>query len=1159
VNLTCAAGTTGTYPDCRALTCADSGQQGTYPDCGACTGSHVVGVYPACVCESGYTGTPPSCTAITGPITATNLKGRFTSQYGLDIKDGWMQTVSIADSNFTQGTLYSPWGNETTIVLNSTKTSMESGSVGEGVYWGKWTSTTSDTFDYLPANITPTIHNFWVAGTPTDEAYLDSLTNAPSTLTTYTYTGKILGAVYNDTTHQYQDILPSDTTNEVILAFNFGGGYRSMDITQSSLKFTPQGGSLWNLSFASSGQVGTERFSASFSGNLGSLSGYFYGTNAQALGGSFKASDLISQEVAYGVFSGSTPGGTNRSIASSVLGGFATSSYYSGTEQFSQSWIDILPVNINTILGGIQLIRNGDTTELSLNNGDSIYTSNNDFSIEYFGPDREAHLQTVALPSGISTTMTWGNWTSAELGGGSTLIATSDNFWVAGKPLTSSAYIGGLSGQQYTYNGKVLGAVVDLSGASTPIDPSDAGNAVRFVFDFGDSLPINITDSFIRFNGWNLAPKNDSYVDTNQFFGGIEDIGMALTGGAFSGQFYDTYAESIGGGFWASDDVNGTATGVFVGAKNDFYPATLDAAISQTTDAEVSLSMKGYATGSRLDLGVLYTDGGAALDMNWTNPGVPSVGGQIHTIAMTQSTDANLTYNQASKTIAIKDFDGANQSYLLTGTRPYGTLSLDYLSWGYWSAKGQDPEDLLPLKHYWVAGLGSEIDAAKAYLDPLKEDLITTTTLLRYEGSIYGHKVDQGQNIYPLSAGSIKLDFELGSGSDTLFIRTGALYVEALGLGYNLYATSGYGVPTSNVIDTATGSFSLEIDGYNHSTYHSGFLTGYFYGAAAQELGGTFYANDITNHHVNLEGVFLSKKTVEASVPMWMHVGYNSLGNEALRVADSNSSMAHKTLTGLATAWYLDGNTTAHSIGYGVTVDLDVNATGRTGYLKITNDANVALFDYSMYEASGTDETNGSTLTIQSSNAFILQDGNTAIFYTDASEPNDYVSWGYWGTKYPEFEKAIASKNYWVAGKDAAAAATYIAGLTGITQYTYSGKVLGSVIENGTMYDIDTAASNVSLKFDVGSTKAIIPAESSISFATISTSPSNRNWVLSPGTASISIGKFTGTLTGTGGVDTVTTGAINGQFFGANAEGVGGTLKAIAGSSTALGVFKAVK
>lgn len=858
-----------------------------------------------------------------------------------------------------------------------------------------------------------------------------------------------------------------------------------------------------------------------------------------------------------------------------ALDGIATASYESDGTQYYNDLVFSTTIQNDRALGAIFFC--GECSSLvSFSSSPIAVTSPTIFTINI----SDANITQIRSITSPDSNLYWGQWTSLEMENNTTLIPTTDNFWVAGTQITPQSAITDLATNlvRYTYDGKVLGVVIDPYDSRTPILPSDPINAVRFVFDFGSQTPINLSESYIKFGSWELSPSS-GYI-SNGFAG---DLNTGYFSGSFTGQFYGANAESIGGAFWASDEMLGTATGVFVGSNVPSvfeYPTTLSAALDLNTSTPLSLSMKGYATiSTKPNAGVaLSTGGGAALDMNWSNPSVPSVSGAINGITITQSTDTNLTYNSASKVIAIKNFDGTNRSYLLSETElPYGDLSFDYLSWGYWTAEGQATNVLLPLKHYWVAGLGSNIDAAKAYLAPLKANS-TTKTLLRYEGSIYGHNISNDQLIYDFSAGWVKLNFELGNGTDAL-LRSSSLYVETDGIvgngeqGYMLYSDP---ISPANVINTATGSFSINLTGDNNNVYHTGSLSGYFYGDGAKELGGTFYVNDY-NHNVNLEGVFLSKKTLDANVSIGIYNSYNSLGNAALLAEDSNTSMLPTTLSGLATAWYLDGNTTNHSIGYGVNVTLDANtsSTARSATLRIANDSDVSVVHISsMQEASAYDDDPYSQLTIKSSNEFIVAPNDIISFYTDDSYPNDYVSWGYWGTKYADFEKAIASKNYWVAGKDAELAATHIAGLIGtgvtpITSYEYTGHSIGLVLNETTqaISNINTTTwafyNETKLGFDFGAGSGSLKSGSYIKFKT----DDLQIWEIVPtGTIPIDGTKFSISNTDPvkiGGSTVPSSSTVKGQFFGTQAQGIGGTFKAsatpVSDTFSAIGVFKATR
>jgi len=179
-----------------------------------------------------------------------------------------------------------------------------------------------------------------------------------------------------------------------------------------------------------------------------------------------------------------------------------------------------------------------------------------------------------------------------------------------------------------------------------------------------------------------------------------------------------------------------------------------------------------------------------------------------------------------------------------------------------------------------------------------------------------------------------------------------------------------------------------------------------------------------------------------------------------------------------------------------------------------------------------------------------INDFNNTKIWTLNTAPNDYVSWGYWTSPELDGNKTLlAGTNYWVAGKDAAAAATYIGTLPANTHYIYSGKALGKV--NG-LYDIDPvndATNSVQLKFNFGGgSNSIDNSDSWIKFKA-----NGQSWELTP-TASFSGGSFTGSVGGSG-----ITGAIKGQFFGTEAQAVGGTFNATDGTNKALGVFKAVR
>ena len=239
-------------------------------------------------------------------------------------------------------------------------------------------------------------------------------------------------------------------------------------------------------------------------------------------------------------------------------------------------------------------------------------------------------------------------------------------------------------------------------------------------------------------------------------------------------------------------------------------------------------------------------------------------------------------------------------------------------------------------------------------------------------------------------------------------------------------------------------------------------------------------------------------------------------------------------LTGFATSMYdtlQDGNL---SISIADTLLIGATETALSGAVTLDINSSVQV-DISEFATVNT-----------------INDFNNTKIWTLNTAPNDYVSWGYWTSPELDGNKTLlAGTNYWVAGKDAAAAATYIGTLPANTHYIYSGKALGKV--NG-LYDIDPvndATNSVQLKFNFGGgSNSIIndPAYSWIKFKA-----NGQSWELTP-TASFSGGSFTGSVGGSG-----ITGAIKGQFFGTEAQAVGGTFSATDGTNKALGVFKAVR
>jgi hypothetical protein len=163
----------------------------------------------------------------------------------------------------------------------------------EYVSWGYWQVDTAGT--------PKPILNFWVAGTnPTQ--------SPPGSGTTYTYTGKSIGYVYDNSSNSYIGI---DAVNNNVVSLTFDFGAQNPLSSSSYIQFqtnaaTPE---VWKLDGLTQQSFGNGTFSAVgpvyINGqeaveHLSHVNGTFYGDTAQAVGGSFQAT--APDKTAIGVF-----------------------------------------------------------------------------------------------------------------------------------------------------------------------------------------------------------------------------------------------------------------------------------------------------------------------------------------------------------------------------------------------------------------------------------------------------------------------------------------------------------------------------------------------------------------------------------------------------------------------------------------------------------------------------------------------------------------------------------------------------------------------------------------------------------------------------------------------------------------------------------------
>lgn len=249
-------------------------------------------------------------------------------------------------------------------------------------------------------------------------------------------------------------------------------------------------------------------------------------------------------------------------------------------------------------------------------------------------------------------------------------------------------------------------------------------------------------------------------------------------------------------------------------------------------------------------------------------------------------------------------------------------------------------------------------------------------------------------------------------------------------------------------------------------------------------------------------------------------------------------------LTGFATSSYYENGALIYNLDNPLAIIfINPSLAGGNLILKDSNGNSQQVYDLSLSQI----------VAASSSNAFELYNFgglNEYIATENITLPNDYVSWGYWMNSSQDIHT-------WVAGKDALAAAQYLATLPVNSSYTYTGKVLGSVVDTGTLYGITDSANSVVLKFNFGSgANGLVSNESHINFTA-----NNKLWSLSPSGGGTG-GTFSGTLSNTATMDSslgTATGSIKGQFFGNQAQAVGGTFNATTTNAHAIGVFKVVR
>ena len=174
--------------------------------------------------------------------------------------------------------------------------------------WGYWSASFEKESDINPAFINS--YSTWVAGTQTSESIVQNAINSNKK---YNFYGKVIGSVYNGSTHE---VIKQDNTNLVKLKFDLGAGTNAMN--GSNIKFESSS-TKWDVNLTSS-SISTTKFNADLetatsklytpanSGTAitdltGKIEGKYFGTeDIKSVGGTFNFSGNSNQINASGVF-----------------------------------------------------------------------------------------------------------------------------------------------------------------------------------------------------------------------------------------------------------------------------------------------------------------------------------------------------------------------------------------------------------------------------------------------------------------------------------------------------------------------------------------------------------------------------------------------------------------------------------------------------------------------------------------------------------------------------------------------------------------------------------------------------------------------------------------------------------------------------------------
>jgi len=453
-------------------------------------------------------------------------------------------------------------------------------------------------------------------------------------------------------------------------------------------------------------------------------------------------------------------------------------------------------------------------------------------------------------------------------------------------------------------------------------------------------------------------------------------------------------------------------------------------------------------------------------------------------------------------TINLTDNNGSGKGLLFAVDN--GNISNLY--WG-WYLFDNNRTRIIPSS--WVAGVQNE--DLFSYIEEL-----APSTVLKYRGKSLGTVLKEN-SLYTIEDNEnnlVSLDITVGKTNPV----QGSIAFDAAGTNWNISVNENNSTFSTDYYDSSSISHT-ELD--LADTNSSGELNANLYGKYGESLGGSFNIDIDENN--SIVGVVTAKQDYK------LH------------------------LFGFATSSYSDEqNNTYYTNNDRLHILADNNGTV-FGTLMIKDDNNSSIYGQLLL--------NNAPNSINSINDINITDFDSegTTLYSDNSYDNEYVSWGYWASNDINETLKADRKNFWVAGKDSDKAATFIDNITTPTIYEYHGKALGVVHDGQNSYAINPndVTNDVYMKFNFGAGyQNSIDTSSYIRFQA-----NAQNWDIAPTEESPYVynGSFSDTIqkgTTQDAVD-ISSGKIEGEFFGDKAQAVGGTFKATSGDMHAIGVFKA--